>query len=222
MCHVFSKAVTHFYKSTTNTSNTSKFIYTFIDNFRSRSYIQDRSITVGATRRKQIMIIWFTVRASIALKEVPSSKFLGAMSACEVLRMPRTAEGRDNLSNYRLVTSSTTAFLGSGDSLAGHVSVQWSKHTFQNTTRCVLRACLPSTLHHFPSLLLLLLNAGLRYLQPTIEINTSRHTKTYTLQVINNSLLRVLNVLVCAVQFSTVECPVRDCERSETFAAKAH
>lgn len=61
------------------------------DIYRSVAHIQNRSIAVSTPRREQIVIIGLTIRTTVALEEVPRSELLGAVSAGEMLRMPRAS-----------------------------------------------------------------------------------------------------------------------------------
>lgn len=61
------------------------------------THIQDGTIAVVAARRKEVMIVLFTVGLSIPLKKVPGSDLLLAMGADEVLWVPRLSHGGHDL-----------------------------------------------------------------------------------------------------------------------------
>lgn len=63
----------------------------------SPSYIENRSVTVGAAGREKIVVVRFAVRVALTLEKVPGSKLLVAVRAGEVLRVPCFTQGSDNL-----------------------------------------------------------------------------------------------------------------------------
>lgn len=68
-------------------------------------YIENRSVTISATRREQVMIVRLAVRVTLPLEEVPRAQLLVAVSACEVFRMPRLAQGRYHLCSKNIIRS---------------------------------------------------------------------------------------------------------------------
>lgn len=66
------------------------------------SYVKNRSITVRAARREQIVIIGLAVWMAFSLKEVSSSQFLIAVRTGEVLRVPGLSQSSDDLANKTL------------------------------------------------------------------------------------------------------------------------
>lgn len=74
------------------------------------------------------MIVAFAVRLTVALKEVARSNRFFAMSAHEVLGMPKPSESRYYLSNYWLSASGTMSLWDGHDTLSGHVVVQLLHH----------------------------------------------------------------------------------------------
>lgn len=59
--------------------------------------IQYGSITVVASWREQVVVIFLTVRLPLSLKEVPGAYLLLAVGAHKVLRMPSFAHGSHHL-----------------------------------------------------------------------------------------------------------------------------
>lgn len=59
--------------------------------------IQYGSIAVVASRWKQVVVIFLTVRVPIALKEVPRADLVLTVGAHEVLGVPRSAHGSHHL-----------------------------------------------------------------------------------------------------------------------------
>lgn len=52
------------------------------------AYIQNRTVTIGASGTEQVVIVGFAVRLAVSLEEITRSQFLRAMGAGEMLRMP--------------------------------------------------------------------------------------------------------------------------------------
>lgn len=75
------------------------------------------------------MIIGFAVRTAVSLEEISSAEFLVAMSAYEMLRMPRLTESGDNLADDWLIAGGAATLLGSGDSLPVHIGLERSQYT---------------------------------------------------------------------------------------------
>lgn len=95
------------------------------------AFIQDRSIAVSASRRKEVVIIRLAVWPAVLLEEVPRAQLLGAMSASEVLRMPSAAQRCDHLSDDGFLASVAASLLGSLYSLSAHVCAQGSEHVIE-------------------------------------------------------------------------------------------
>lgn len=77
------------------------------------------------------MVVYLAVRLSFTFEEVPSAKFLGAVVAGEMLRMPGFPEGRDDLTHDGLVASAAASLLARVDSLATHISLKVAKHIIE-------------------------------------------------------------------------------------------
>lgn len=69
------------------------------------------------------MVVWFAIRMTVALEEVPGAQLLATMVARKVLRMPGLAQRGDHLTDDRFVTSVAASLLGSGYSLAAHIGL---------------------------------------------------------------------------------------------------
>lgn len=67
------------------------------------------------------MVVLFTVGLSVPLVEVLGSQREVTVSTGKVLNMPHLSQGRDHLSNNRLVTGPTHTLSLSGDPLTLHV-----------------------------------------------------------------------------------------------------
>lgn len=85
------------------------------------TYIENGSVAVSASRRKQIVIVGLAIGLRVALEKVLCSKLLPAMDTCEVFRMPSSAQGCNNLAHNRLLTSKAVSFCIGVDSVAAHV-----------------------------------------------------------------------------------------------------
>lgn len=116
-------------------------------------YIENGTVAVGASRREQVVVVGLAVRMALPLEEVAGTKFLVAVGAGEVLRVPGLAQGRDHLeksetwnpttfghfrktplhylSNDGLLASTAASLLGSVDSLSAHVCLQIAEHRIQ-------------------------------------------------------------------------------------------
>ena len=55
-------------------------------------YIEDGSVAVSASRREEVMVVWLTVRLTVAFKKVLSTQFVAAVSADKVLRVPCSSQ----------------------------------------------------------------------------------------------------------------------------------
>lgn len=95
------------------------------------SYVQYGSVAVGASRREQIVVVRFAVRPAFAFEEIPGAQLLGTVVAREVLRVPRLAQGRDDLADDGLVARGATAFLRRVHALSVHLGGQAAEHTIQ-------------------------------------------------------------------------------------------
>lgn len=65
--------------------------------------IENWSVAVRASRWEQIVVIRFAIGPAVTLEEVPRAQFLVAMSAGEMLRMPRAAQSSDDLNQNSLL-----------------------------------------------------------------------------------------------------------------------
>lgn len=61
------------------------------------SYIENRSITVGASRGEKVVVVRLAIGVALAFEKVPGTKLLIAVRAGKVLRMPCLAQSGDNL-----------------------------------------------------------------------------------------------------------------------------
>ena len=59
--------------------------------------VQDRSVTVVAAWREQVVVVLLTVRRSVPLKEVPGTDLLLTVGTHKVLRVPRAPHGGHHL-----------------------------------------------------------------------------------------------------------------------------
>ena len=64
---------------------------------RPKSYIQNGPVAVGASRRKQMMVVGLAVRLAVAFEEILRAQLLAAVGAHEMLRMPGPSERRHHL-----------------------------------------------------------------------------------------------------------------------------
>ena len=95
------------------------------------AYIKDGSITVSTTRGKHFLVASITIRLPIVAIEGTVWQLLVTLDTDKVLDMPRFVHGCDHPSQYRLITSSTSAFrLDIHPSLV-HVLFQLSQHAIQ-------------------------------------------------------------------------------------------
>lgn len=94
-------------------------------------YIQNGAIAISTAWTKQIVVVLLAVGLSIALKEVARAQLLAAVAASKVLRVPGLAQGRDDLTNDRLLASVAAALLRCCDPTAAHVGVQVAEHRIQ-------------------------------------------------------------------------------------------
>lgn len=93
--------------------------------------IQYGSITVVASRREQVVVVFLTVRLPLALKEVPGAYLLLAVGAHKVLRVPCSAHGSHHLSNYGFLAGSADTFSHRLDTESVEVGLQASQHVVQ-------------------------------------------------------------------------------------------
>lgn len=87
------------------------------------TFIQYGTITVRTTWTKEIMIIGFTVRESIAFKEVTCAQLLTAMIACKMLRMPCLAQCSDHLTNNGFLACIAATLLYCVNTLTTHIGL---------------------------------------------------------------------------------------------------
>lgn len=90
------------------------------------TFIEDGTVTVGTSWRKQVVIIAFAVWLPITLEEVLSAQFLLTVNASEMLWMPGFCQSSDYLSNDWLATCCATSLLSRVNALAAHVRLQGS------------------------------------------------------------------------------------------------
>lgn len=91
-------------------------------------FIQDGTVAVVAARREEVVIVLFTVRLSIPLKEVPGSDLLLAVGADEVLRVPRLPHGSHDLPGDGLLAGPADPFGNRGDPQFVQVGLQAPQH----------------------------------------------------------------------------------------------
>lgn len=92
------------------------------------AFIQNRSIAVCTTWGVEFVIVIFTVGLSFPLIKVFRPELLTTMGTGEMFRVPSFPKSRDNLSNYRLVTSGTNSLLCGTHSLFIHACLEVAKH----------------------------------------------------------------------------------------------
>jgi len=88
------------------------------------AFIQNRSVAVSASGAEQIVIVGLAVRLALPLEEVPGAQFLGAMGAGEMLRMPRLAQGGDDLAYDGFFAGAAASLLAGVYSLTAHVCIK--------------------------------------------------------------------------------------------------
>lgn len=59
--------------------------------------VEDRSVAVSASGREQVVVVRLAVGPAVALEEIPGAELLVAVSAGEVLRVPRATQRGDDL-----------------------------------------------------------------------------------------------------------------------------
>lgn len=94
-------------------------------------YIQNGAIAISTSRTKQIVVVLLAVGLSIALEKVARAQLLAAVAASKVLRVPGLAQGRDHLTNDRLLAGVAAALLRCCDPTTAHISVQVAEHRIQ-------------------------------------------------------------------------------------------
>lgn len=90
------------------------------------AFVENGTVAVSATRRKEIVIIGFAVGVSLSLEEIPRAQFLIAMSTREVFRVPGLTQGRDHLANDRFLAGTAASLLRGIYSLTAHVCLEIS------------------------------------------------------------------------------------------------
>lgn len=92
------------------------------------AFVENWSIAVGASWREQVVVVRLAVGPAVALEEVPGAQLLVAVSAGEVLRVPRATQRGDDLSDDGLIAGVAASLLGGLYSLAAHVCSKGSEH----------------------------------------------------------------------------------------------
>lgn len=87
----------------------------------SHTFVQDGAIAIGTTRGEDVVVVCLAVWLIVPLEEVLGAQLLVTVGACEVLGVPCTTQGSDNLPNNGLGTCGTVAFGSRGDPLFGQV-----------------------------------------------------------------------------------------------------
>lgn len=59
--------------------------------------VEDWSVAVSTSGREQVVVVRLAVRPAIALEEIPGAQLLVAVSAGEVLGVPRATQRGDDL-----------------------------------------------------------------------------------------------------------------------------
>lgn len=103
------------------------------------------------------MVVGFAVGTAVPLEEVARAQLLRAVGTGEVLRVPGTAQRRDDLPHDGLVARPAASLLRRAHPLARHIRVQRAQHPLQVTATRRRYHCLACAV-------LLMLNAALRYL----------------------------------------------------------
>jgi len=87
------------------------------------TFIQNSTVAIGTSWTKQIVVVRFAIRMSVAFEEVSGAQFLIAMIAGEMLWMPSFAQSGDHLTDNRFVACIATSLLCSSYSLTAHVGL---------------------------------------------------------------------------------------------------
>lgn len=95
---------------------------------RCHTFVQNRTIAVGTSRGKDIVVVCLAIRFAVSLKEGFCTQFSAAMVAREMLRVPGLAHRSHHLTDNWLIAGSTMTLGRSGHSLLAHIGLQGAEH----------------------------------------------------------------------------------------------